>query len=105
MAQFVINTDVITTVPSVEVTLTSDSPLPLGKHRFQLIVIDDSGNKSVADEVQILVADQQNPTAVLSAPTVVAFGASIPLDGSKSFDVGGGKVVKYVWTYVGPDRG
>lgn len=102
MAEFVINTDVTTTVPTVEVTLSANSPLPLGKHRFQLIVIDDSGNKSIPDEVQVIVADQQNPTAVFSAPSVVAFGASIPLDGSKSFDVGGGKVTQWVWTYLGP---
>ncbi len=102
MAEFAINADVVTNVPTVEVTLSPDKPLPLGKHRFRLIVIDDSGNKSIADEVQVIVADQQNPTAVLNAPTAVAFGASIPLDGSKSFDVGGGKVVQYVWTYLGP---
>jgi hypothetical protein len=48
------------------------------------------------------VADQQNPTAVLGAPRVVGFGASFPLDGSRSFDVGGGRVVEYVWTYLGP---
>jgi hypothetical protein len=31
----------------------------------------------------------------------VAFGTSFNLDGSKSFDAGGGKVVQYVWTYLG----
>lgn len=102
MAEFVINTDVVTNGPTVEVTLSPDKPLAVGRHRFRLIVVDDSGNRSIADEAQLIVADQQNPTAVLSAPTVVAFGTSIPLDGSRSFDVGGGKVVQYVWTYLGP---
>jgi len=102
VADFVINTDVVTKEPTVEVTITAAKPLPLGRHRFRLVVIDDSGNKSVPDEVVIIVADQQNPTAVLGAPSVVAFGASIPLDGRKSFDVGGGTVAQYIWTYLGP---
>lgn len=102
MAEFIINTEVITKESTVEVTVNPDRPLPLGRHTFRLVVIDDSGNKSIADDVQIIVADQQNPTAVLNGPRIAAFGASIPLDGSKSFDVGGGRVVQYVWTYLGP---
>lgn len=102
MAEFAINTDVVTNEPTVEVTITTANPLRLGRHTFRLVVIDDSGNKSVPDDVQVIVADQQNPTAVISAPRVAAFGASIPLDGSRSFDVGGGRVVQYVWTYLGP---
>jgi|SRR5882724_6327923 len=102
MAEFVINTDVITPQPTVEVTLTPAKPLALGRHRFRLIVIDDSGNKSAPDEVLVLVADQENPTAVLSAPSPVPFGKSFTLDGTASFDVGGGKVAQYVWTYLGP---
>lgn len=103
MAEFVINAVVDTKdKPTVEVTVSVDKPLALGKHRFQLVVIDDAGNKSIPDEVQVIVADQQNPTAVLNAPKIVAFGASFPIDGTKSFDVGGGKVVQYLWTYLGP---
>ncbi len=102
MAEFVINTDVVTKEAGVEVTVTTDKPLALGRHTFRLVVIDDSGNKSIPDEVQVIVADQQNPTAVISAPRIAGFGASIPLDGSKSFDVGGGRIVQYVWTYLGP---
>jgi len=52
--------------------------------------------------VEVIVADQDNPTAILSAPTLVGFGKSFQLDGSKSFDVGGGKVTQYMWTYLGP---
>jgi hypothetical protein len=102
MAEFAVNTDVVTREPTVEVTLSPDRPLRLGRHTFRLIVIDDSGNKSIPDDVVVIVADQQNPTAVLGAPRVVALGASFPLDGSRSFDVGGGRVVEYVWTYLGP---
>lgn len=102
MAKFVINADVVTDIPKVEVTLSPETPLALGRHRFRLIVVDDSGNKSVPDEVVILVADQENPTAVINGPSVVPFGQSFPLDGTKSFDVGGGKISQFVWTYLGP---
>jgi hypothetical protein len=104
MAEFVINADVLTDKPTVEVTLTPAKPLPLGRHLFRLVVVDDAGNKSVADEVQVLIADQENPTAVMNAPSLVAFGKSFALDGSKSFDVGGGNIAQYVWTYLGPAR-
>jgi len=102
MAEFVINTDVTTVQPAVEVTLSTDKPLALGRHRFRLIVVDDTGNKSVPDDVLVVVADQENPTAILNAPTLVPFGKSFQLDGTASFDVGGGKVAQYVWTYLGP---
>jgi len=102
MAQFVINTYVVTSEPTVEVSLSPNNSLPLGRHIFRLTVSDDSGNTSAADEVEVIVADQEKPTAVLKAPRVVAFGTSFQLDGSRSFDVGGGKVVQNVWTYLGP---
>ncbi len=101
MAEFVINADVVTDQPTVEVTLSPANPLPLGRHQFRLIVVDNAGNRSVGDVKEVLVADLDNPTAVLAAPSVVGFGRSFVLDGSKSFDVGGGKVVQYVWTYLG----
>jgi hypothetical protein len=101
MAEFVINADVVTREPTVEVTVSPDRPLPLGRHTFRLIVVDDAGNKSIPDDIQIIIADQQNPTAVIAGPRITGFGASFPLDGSRSFDVGGGRVVEYVWTYLG----
>lgn len=102
MADFTINTDIATDTPTIEVTVNTDKPLALGRHRFRLIVVDDAGNKSVGDEVVVIVADQEAPTAVLRAPGIVGFGKSFDLDGRASFDVGGGKVVRYVWTYLGP---
>jgi len=101
MAEFILNADVVTDVPRVEVTLSTEKPLPLGKHRFRLIVVDDSNNKSIPDEVIVIIADQENPTAVIGAPSVAPFGKSFTLDGSKSFDVGGGKIAQFVWTYLG----
>lgn len=102
MANFVPGTDITTDTPTIEVTVSTDKPLPLGRQLFRLVVVDDSGNVSQADQVEVIVADQDAPTAVLKAPKVTPFGKSFNLDGSASFDAGGGKVVKWVWTYVGP---
>lgn len=101
MAEFIINQEVKTDTPTVEVTLSSDRPLALGRHTFRLVVVDDSGNSSIPDEVIVIVADSENPTAVLSAPRSVGFGNSFDLDGTRSFDAGGGQVVTYLWTYLG----
>lgn len=103
MAAFTIGTDITTTTPSIDVTVDPAKPLAVGRQRFRLVVVDDSGNTSQPAEVIITVADKGAPTAVIEAPTpIVMTGASFRLDGSKSFDTGGGKVVKYIWTYVGP---
>lgn len=102
MADFVINADVVTTEPTVEVTVTRERPLPIGRQRFRLIVVDDAGNRSAPDEVTVIVADQDAPTAVLRAPALVGFSRSFELNGRASFDVGGGRLVEYVWTYLGP---
>jgi hypothetical protein len=101
MAEFIINQEVKTDTPTVEVTLSPDRPLRIGRHTFRLVVVDDSGNSSIPDDVVVIVADTQNPTAVLSAPSSVAFGTSFNLDGRRSFDAGGGQVVTYLWTYLG----
>ena len=104
MAEFVINTDVVTPEARVEVTISPNSPMALGRQRFRLIVADESGNRSAPDEVIVIVADQDAPTAVLRAPRVTPFGRSFDLDGSASFDVGGGRIAQYIWTYLGPER-
>ena len=52
----------------------------------------------------MIVADQDAPTAVLRGPRITGFGRSFDLDGSASQDVGGGRIVQYVWTYLGPDQ-
>lgn len=97
MATFVIGTPIETNVSSIEVTVDPNNPLPVGRHRFQLMVADDSGNNSLPDTVEVIVKDSTNPTAVLSAPPQVEFGATFQLDGRRSSDVIPGKVVKYVW--------
>jgi hypothetical protein len=102
MPEFVINTDIQTTTPTIEVTVTAERPLPIGRHRFRLVVVDDAGNRSAADEVEVIVADQTAPTAVLGAPRIAGFATSFNLDGRRSFDAGGGRIVQFVWTYLGP---
>ncbi len=104
MAEFVLNTDVVTTEPTVEVTVSAERPLPIGRQRFRLIVVDDAGNRSAADEVVVIVADQEAPTAILRAPSLVGFSRSFDLNGSASFDVGGGRITQFVWTYLGPSN-
>jgi hypothetical protein len=100
MATFVIGKPVETEEPTVEVTVSLDIPLAVGKHVFQLVVEDDSGNQSLPATVDVVVLDSQAPTAILSAPKSAPFGQSFTLDGSKSSDVGGGKVVRFIWTLV-----
>lgn len=101
MAEFQINEPIRTQEPTIEVTITTGNLLPPGRHQFQLVVVDDSGNESEPDQVVVMVLDQQRPTAILRAPVQVASGTSFPLDGRRSTDAGGGRIVSYVWTYLG----
>jgi hypothetical protein len=100
MAKFVIGAPVETREPGIEVTVDPQSPLPVGRHRFQLVVADDSGNQSLPDTVEIIVRDTTNPTAVIRAPTQVESGKSFILDGRASSDVPPGKIVKFTWTML-----
>jgi len=101
VARFVVNQPVATDQPAVTVEADAQNPLALGRHRFSLTVTDDSGNVSVPDEVEVIVADRTNPTAVLRAPRVAEFGANFDLDASRSFDVGGGRIARFTFTYLG----
>lgn len=101
MAEFQINEPIQTEEPTIEVTITPGNLLAPGRHQFQLVVVDDSGNESVPDQVEVVVLDQERPTAILRAPGRVASGTSFTLDGRRSTDAGGGRIVSYVWTYLG----
>src|SRR5690606_35813133 len=96
-------------IETAESTLTIESPasdpLELGRHRFRLVVIDDSGNASAPDEREVIVAAQPAPTAVPHAPLSGGYGASFVLDGSASFDAGGGSIVSYRWTKLSGEGG
>lgn len=102
MAEFIPGQEVRTDTAIVEVTINPDRPMPVGRQRFRLVVVDDSGNQSQADEVDVIVADQGAPTAVIRGPRLVASGQNFNLDGSASFDSGGGRVTTYLWTWLGP---
>lgn len=101
MAEFTVNQPIKTEEDTIEVTISPNNALRPGRHRFRLVVADDSGNESEPDEVEIVVLDSERPTAVLRAPARVSFGSSFRLDGSASTDAGGGSIVSYSWTYLG----
>ncbi len=100
MAEFVLNQPVKTTTASVEVTVDPDKPLPIGRHRFQLVVTDESGNTSQPDVVEVIVRDTKNPTAVIDAEPQSEYGSSFVLDGRRSSDVPPGRIVSYEWTLI-----
>ena len=54
MAEFIINTEVKTETPTVEVTLSPQRPLALGRHTFRLVVVDDAGNQSIPQNLEDL---------------------------------------------------
>ncbi len=83
-----------------------DEKLPVGGHTFALQVKDDSGNLSDTAQVMVIVYDDQKPTAVVrllderGIPVPgnrVPYSRSFILDGSRSSDIGGGKIVSYLW--------
>ena len=99
MAQFIANQTIETPESEIEVTVNPQTPLPVGRNRFQLVVVDDSGNVSEPDVVEVIVKDASKPTAILQAPREVNFGQSFQLTGKQSFDIGG-KIVRYRWTLL-----
>lgn len=92
-----LNMPVGTLEPTYVVPQPAGRPLAVGRHRFQLFVNDDSGNRSTPVEVAVIVADRSAPSAVLDAPDAIDAGASLQLSGARSTDVGG-RVVRYAWT-------
>lgn len=100
MPQFEFNQSISTETSTIEVEVSPEKPLKPGRYQFSLVVVDDSGNESAPDTVDVFVIDDQAPTAILSAPRQVSFGRAFTLDGSRSVDAGGGQIVKYVWTLV-----
>jgi hypothetical protein len=108
MAEFKPNVPVIQQDPLVSVDVKSDRPLPAGKYRFQLVVVDDGNNESDPAILEVLIRDTERPTAVLDmvdpngaiiAPEV-SVGASFRLSGARSSDVAPGKVKTYRFTLL-----
>ena len=104
MAEFTFGQTVETKEPVVEVTVSPDKPLPTGRLRFRLVVIDDSGNASEPSDVEVIIRDSERPTAVLDADPQVEFGNSFKLSGERSSDVAPGQVVLYQWTMLDTRR-
>ena len=91
---------------TLKVTVDAAKPLALGSYTFQLEVVDESGNRSAPATIRLTVFDNQAPTAVIEIAAPVAntpkvpFGTNFVLSGKNSFDSGGGRIAKYVWTRV-----
>lgn len=84
-------------------------PAP-GSYRFQLVVVDASGNESAPALLDVRLLDREAPTAVARAldasgtPVTNAtfqMGDGFSLDGSQSVDAGGGRIATYRWTLLG----
>lgn len=104
MAKLEINVPFETDQAVIVMEVDPAAPLPRGRHLFQLEVVDDSGNVSAPDQRVVIVADRERPTAVLNAPQIADLGKEIPLNGEKSFDIGG-SIKTYRFTYLGPQVG
>ena len=101
MAEFKPNTPIETSDPTIEVSVSTTDPLPIGPVRFQLVVFDEQNNPSKPAFLEDTVRDTQLPTAVLDGPREgVEFGQSFSLSGARSSDVDPGKIVRYEWTMV-----
>jgi PKD repeat protein len=75
-----------------------------GLRMVSLVVVDDSGNQSAPNTVQVLVQapDTEAPTAVLDVPATLEAGTrELVVSGARSFDTGGGRIVEYRWTLDG----
>lgn len=102
MPKFTVNVPVETSAPNVVVDVNPQSPLAAGRHRFSLVVVDDSGNESAPDTIDVIVADRDRPTAVLLGPEIASVGKEFALNGARSFDTGGGTIKIWRFTYLGP---
>jgi len=98
VAEFRVGQPIETDVADIEVSVSASAPLPVGRHRFQLVVVDDAGNQSSPDVLEVVIRDTTRPTAVIQGPREVDFGRSFQLSGSRSVDIGGGRIVRYQWT-------
>src|SRR3954469_24647162 len=86
---------------SLDVVIDATAPLSIGAHRPQLIVEDDSGNRSEAAFADITVKSSVKPNAHITPTTQsVEFGKGFSLTGKESNAGPGGKIVKYFWTLL-----
>lgn len=100
MPVFEINTPIETEEPVIIVS-AGERPLPPGRYRFRLVVMDNDEQFSEPSEVEVIVRDDRRPTAVLDAPQQVLLNQDFELRGDRSSDPEPGKIVRYVWSLVG----
>jgi hypothetical protein len=90
-----------TTVPQCLVEVSPNAPIPVGQHRFQLVVVDSDDNASVAATAEVLVKALDRPTARLEIrPSTVELGKSFTLIGEGSTDIPPGKLKSFHWTRI-----
>lgn len=101
-SQLRVNQPLDVAAPDATLTIANaqGQPLPAGSYTFQLEVVDSSGNRSQATQARVIVIDNQAPTAIISAPRTVPFGTDFTLSGAESRDLGGGTIVRYIWTLI-----
>lgn len=112
MAKFVPGVDSIVNAaePLLEVAASASTPLPAGRHSFQLVVTDNAGNQSTPASIRVTVRDRTKPTAeidfirddgtrVYGSDVVVAYGKPFRLTGERSSDASG-VVTSWRWTLV-----
>ena len=88
-----------TSEPQILVEVTPNAPLPVGTHRFQLVVVDNEGLESLAAIAEVLVRDLGRPTAKIEVrPKVVEQGKNFLLFGGDSVDVPPGVIKSWKWT-------
>ncbi len=110
MPVFKPNEPVVQKETDVLVESRGDGALPIGRHRFRLVVVDEAGNASAPAFLEVIVQDDQAPTAVLDIrdvegvriEPVVGFGSNFILSGARSTDLpaGGSGVAEYRFTLV-----
>ena len=101
-SQLQVNQPIEAAAPDATLIITVDRgrPLRVGSYTFQLEVMDDSGNRSQPVQARLFVVDSEAPSAIISAPRDVPFGAEFTLSGAESRDVGGGAIARYIWTLL-----
>jgi hypothetical protein len=99
MAIFKLGVPVETREPIISVDIDPAAPIRAGQHRFQLIVVDNSGNESDPATASVLIVDREKPTAKIEGPSAVPYNTPFRLSGQGSIDVGGG-IVTYRWTLL-----
>jgi hypothetical protein len=88
-----------TTTNAFVVPQAAGNPLAVGRHRFRLVVTDDSGNQSQPTEAAVIVLDSIPPTAVLEGPRQAMQIQPFQLSAMRSSDVGG-RIVQYRLSHI-----